>query len=494
MNKLSGRTVCSGLAVLSVTIMLMLASCGSNLPRLSRDKPVSLGIWHHYLGEQKVMFDRMVAEFNSTMGAQMGITVKAYSMDNTGDIHNKLMASATGEPGSLEFPDMATAYPGTAFTLYKMGKLAPIDHYMTEEELNKYVPGFLEEGRLTADSGTVIFPVVKSTEVLYINYTFYTEFLDAYNMSTDNKLSEDMLSTFEGIRKTAEAYYEWTDARTPDIPNDGRALYGFDAASNFAVIGFRQLGSDFFAVNGDNTGDIDFNNPDMEAIWKEYYEPMVKGWYGAYSFYRSEDVQTGDLVMYVGSTAGAGFFPQTVTFADNTKRDIELKALPYPVLENGKNAAVQQGAGVIVTKSEPFKEYASVVFLKWLTEPERNTDFVLKTGYLPVTKEATDKLLPEILSEYESNPEYRNVLKVIRTTLDMLKKYELYTYKPFDSSDDIRYSFEDKLISFTKDAREEFLSTLKNGADSDKDSAGIVSDRRFDQFITEVRNEVLKVK
>jgi hypothetical protein len=118
----------------------------------------------------------------------------------------------------------------------------------------------------------------------------------------------------------------------------------------------------------------------------------------------------------------------------------------------------------------------------------------LKTGYLPVTKEATDRLLPEKLAAYESNDEYRNVSTVIRTTLDMLKKYELYTYKPFDSSDDIRYSFEDKLISFTKAAREEYLGTLKNGADSDKSAADIVSGPRFDQFITEVRNEVLKVK
>lgn len=98
-------------------LMFALSSCGSQLPRLNRDKPVRINIWHHYLGEQKVSFDNLVAEFNSTIGADSGITVKAFSMDNTGDIHSKLLASANREPGSSDFPEMATAYPSTAYTL-----------------------------------------------------------------------------------------------------------------------------------------------------------------------------------------------------------------------------------------------------------------------------------------------------------------------------------------------------------------------------------------
>ena len=126
-------------------------------------------IWHHYLGEQKVSFDNLVTEFNSTIGADSGITVKAFSMDNTGDIHTRLLASANREPGSSDFPEIATAYPSTAYTLYNMGKLIPLDKYMTKDE-RQYIPSYIEEGRIMKTRLRDI-PNCKSTETLYINYT-----------------------------------------------------------------------------------------------------------------------------------------------------------------------------------------------------------------------------------------------------------------------------------------------------------------------------------
>lgn len=475
-------------------LVISLSSCGTVLPKLDKNKPVSITFWHHYLGEQKVMFDALVTEFNNSVGAQKGITVKAYSMDNTGDIHKKLMSSATREPGSIDFPDMATAYPGTAYSLYRMNKLVSLEKYMSDKDLSKYVKSFLEEGRLSPDSGIVIFPVAKSTETLYVNYTFYKQFLDDYNKHhPDDTIDESMLSTFEGIQKTAAAYYNWTDEKTPDSPGDGKALYGFDAASNFTIVGYKQLGTDFFNVR-DNTGNIDLNNPAMDSIWNEYFAPMVKGFYGAYSLYRSEDVQTGDLIMFTGSTAGAGFFPKTVTYDDNTKYDIELKVLPYPSFQNGRKVAVQQGAGVIISKSVPEKEYASVTFLKWLTEPGRNVAFVLKTGYLPVTTEGIGKILPEELEKVKGDDAYTNVGKVITTALDMLKTYDLFTYKPFEHSDDIRYAFEDKLLAFTQASREDFTGRLSNGSDFETGVKDVITKQRFDQFLTEVKNEVLKAR
>ena len=112
------------LIAVSALMLFSLSSCGSQLPRLSKDKPVMITIWHHYLGEQKVSFDNLVTEFNSTIGP----------IQNNGQ-GSAWTTRATSTPGcslrkqgarQFRLPEIATAYPSTAYTLYNMGKLIPL--------------------------------------------------------------------------------------------------------------------------------------------------------------------------------------------------------------------------------------------------------------------------------------------------------------------------------------------------------------------------------
>lgn len=475
--------------------LLLIGCIYVNSYKFDKSNPVKLTIWHHFIGAQKTAFDDLISQFNNTEGRSKGIIITAISMDNTGDIHDKLLQAAKKEVGAPQMPDIATSYPSTAYTLYKMNILTRVDKYFTQDELSSYVGSFIKEGYVTTDSGLLMFPIAKSTEVLFVNNTSYQAFLSDYNAKNpDSKLSETMLSTFEGLDKTTECYYDWTNSKTPTVENDGKALFGFDSVSNFSIIGYHQLGFDFF-INQNLKPTIDFNKAHFNKIWDNYYTPMVKGYYGAFSLYRSQDVQTGDLLMYAGSTAGATFFPKTVIFDNNTKYDADLKVLPYPVFEGGKKAAVQQGAGMIVIKSTPEKEYAASVFLKWFTEPQRNTQFVLKTGYLPVTKEAIAKILPSELETIKNNSEYLNVYKVIKATLEMMKNYDLYIYEPFENGDNLRYSFEDALLKSAQNSRDQYVKTLASGktlAEANQDF--INNSAAMDNFINEVNNEFAKIK
>ena len=54
---------------------------------------------------------------------------------------------------------------------------------------------------------------------------------------------------------------------------------------------------------------------------------------------------------------------------------------------------MQRGAGICLTKSDPEREEAAAKFVKWLTEPEKNVQFVTSVGYMPVTEKAFE-LLP----------------------------------------------------------------------------------------------------
>ena len=70
------------------------------------------------------------------------------------------------------------------------------------------------------------------------------------------------------------------------------------------------------------------------------------------------------------------FYGDTVIYPDNTSEAIESIVLPYPVFEGGQKIALQRGAGMVVAKTNPTRELAASIFLKWLAAPEQNMRFV----------------------------------------------------------------------------------------------------------------------
>ena len=80
--------------------------------------------------------------------------------------------------------------------------------YLTEEEKAQFVEGYLSEGDFGEDDSIKIFPVAKSTELLFLNDTDWQAFADAAGVRYED------LATMEGLTAAAEKYYNWTDAQT----------------------------------------------------------------------------------------------------------------------------------------------------------------------------------------------------------------------------------------------------------------------------------------
>ena len=158
------------------------------------------------------------------------------------------------------------------------------------------------------------------------------------------------------------------------MPNDGKAFGGRDAMANYIIIGCKQLGLEIFSVR-DGEMTLQLDRKIMRKLWDCYYVPTVKGYFGSFGRFRSDDAKTGDIIALVGSTT-------------------------VPTFAGGESAIVQQGAGMVVTKSDESTEYAATVFLKWATEAPRNIGFSVSSGYLPVKNEANqlDKILPALES------------------------------------------------------------------------------------------------
>ncbi|MDD2955184.1 MAG: extracellular solute-binding protein [Oscillospiraceae bacterium] len=331
----------TGLAlVLAMILILALPGCGGQ-DKLDPKHPVPLTLWHNFGSQMEDSMSALVDEFNSTVGREQGIIISVTSVSGSAAVQEKLTMIAAGDPGAPEMPDMTTCYPATAMLLQEKGLLASLDEQFTQEELEAYLPRFLEEGRLD-DGKLYVFPFAKSTEVLFLNQTLFDRFAAEAGVTMND------LSTFEGIARASLLYYAWTDARTPDVPQDGQSFYTADSIFNLAQVGVRQMGGDL--LEGEK---LNADTPEFQRVWDALFEPAVKGGYSLYDGYSSDLSKTGEIICSTGSTAGITFYGTQITYPDNTTEEVEYTVLPYPVFQGGEKIAIQRGSGIVVASSTP---------------------------------------------------------------------------------------------------------------------------------------------
>lgn len=451
---------------------LLLCGCGGKESPLDPDDPVSLTVWHYYNGAQQTAFNSLVQEFNETEGRELGIYVQSYSQGSVSNLELAVRDSLAGKVGAKEMPDIFSSYADTAYEVEQAGALADLSEYLSGEELGRYVDSYIEEGRIAQDGSLRIFPVAKSTEIMMINKTDWEIFAKATGASLDR------LATIEGVVETSRAYYEWTDGLTPNIPDDGKAFYGRDAMANYFLIGMRQLGTEIFQADG---GQVALNMPkeSLRRLWDNYYVPIVKGYFGAYGSFRSDDVKTGDLLAYTGSTTSAMYFPDRVEMDDGS-HEIEYVVMAAPVFAGGENYAVQQGAGMVVAKSDERHEYAAVEFLKWFTRTENNLRFGGVAGYMPVLEGAGSReMLDRVIREQGITVAEKTYDCLICVFEDM-KNVKYYTNKSFENGSRARKVLEYNLADKAAADRRQVEALIAEGVGLEAACAPYLTDEAFD--------------
>ncbi len=426
--------------VLSLSCLSALSGCANASP-LDPKNPVTLTMWHNYGGDMQATMDYLIDQFNSTVGKEQGIVINVAAISSSSELNRSLAMIANGDPGAPDMPDIFTGYPKVALQFYEKGMLADLDDFFTSDELSAYIDAFVTEGRLS-DGGLYVFPIAKSTEVLYLNQTLFDKFSAATGASSDK------LSTFEGLAELSAEYYAWTDSLTPDIANDGKQFYAADSWFNVAEVGAVQLGSSIF--NGEA---LSLEGNTFKHIYETVYIPAVHGGFAIYDGYSSDLSKTGDIVCSTGSSAGILFYGDTITYTDGTVEQVEYSILPYPVFEGGTKTAIQRGGGLMVARSDEKKEYAAAEFIKWLTDAEQNMKFVDETGYLPVTKKAFEEEMETHLTTIKDE----RVKKMLTSVLDMYESYSFFTAPTYSSFDDDSENFEEKFKDILSKEREKLL-------------------------------------
>lgn len=404
--------------ILCTVFPVVLVGCTADKEPLDPQNPITITMWHNYGGEMQTAMNLLVDTFNAGVGKERGIIVRVDAVSSSGELAKNLDMIYDENPAAPEMPDITVSYPKTAVKFIHKGLLCDLSTYFPKSKTDLYVDSFIAEGML--ENAFYVFPVAKSTEVLFLNQTLFDRFSAATGVTIDS------LSTFEGICAAADKYYDWC----------GKAFFTADSWFNLFSVAGQQIGDSFIK---DET--LQTESDTYTRLYSLFSAAVKKGGVCVYDGYSSDLSKTGDVVCSLGSTAGILYYGSSITYPDNTVESVEYTVLPYPTINGGKKVALQRGNGMIVKKSTESKEYASVVFLEWLTAPEQNLSFISNTGYLPVTKEAFNSILRGSLPPVANV----NIAKLLATAVTMQSDYTFYIPPVYDAFDPQSKAFEKDL-------------------------------------------------
>lgn len=173
--------------ILSLVFVTCASGCGQK-SLLHPDDPVTLTLWHVYGEQADSPMNRLIDEFNSSVGKEKGIVIATTLMSNASQIGQKLLDAQAEKPGALDMPDMFFCHNSNAEEL-GVDNLIDWETCFTKEEMNAFVSDFLPDGMV--DDTLVVLPVTKSTQLLFLNGTEFARFSSAVDVRLDDLESWD---------------------------------------------------------------------------------------------------------------------------------------------------------------------------------------------------------------------------------------------------------------------------------------------------------------
>ena len=335
---------------------LALAGCGGSKTLLSPKDPTMLSIWHVYGEQADSPMNRLLTEFNDTVGREKGILLNVTNMTNSAAIGGQLQDAKAGKPGALDLPDLFSAHSADASAL-GIENLVDWNDWFTAEDMAAYVPGFVQDGII--DGKQVVFPVSKSTQLIFCALDYPLRLVEL------NALEQGSGELYKG---------SW----------------------------------------------YDLTNETFRASWMEFARALVQGDILVSDLYSNTQVMTGETLAGLGSSAAILYYNDFVTYPDNTTEPTDLLLAPLPHAAGTATPLMPQaGVGLCAFKTTEQKAEAAAVFLRWLTEQQRNLEFAADTGYMPVSSAAFDAIAdyPFEQQSYQRLYDVYNEMRIQNTPL-----------------------------------------------------------------------------
>ena len=316
---------------------------------------VTVEFWHNMSGAFAETIDSIVSDFNSTIGAEKGITVNATYQGSYDDLKAKITASIKANNS----PNVVQGTVNNIMELAQSGFIQELDPYIYHDEIGikdyeDVYQGYRDEMSSYFETGeTLSLPFAKSTDLLFYNKTFFEE----------NNLTPP--TTWEETVEVSKKIYELT----------GKPGLSIDNLPNYLITYLFQAGAEYTNQNGE----LLFNNETSLKAIEMLKTGMEEGYFriAGEDKYSSGPFLAENVYMYIGTTAGEGFLNR-----DNFDWDTTF----VPQVDVKNPVGIQQGANIAILNQGATSEevYASYEFIKYMISTETNTKWSMDTGYLPV--------------------------------------------------------------------------------------------------------------
>ena len=330
--------------------------------------------WHHYTKSREKVIEEIVHEFNTNN--EWGIIVNPENQGYYKSTTNKIW-SVLDTPHA---PNIILVFQNQASSFQQNNSLVNIDHFMnspvwgySQQELRDFFPGLLSQDVTPiSENARLGFPPFRSMDVLYYNIDWLAELgydhppltpLEFQEMSCkavqlpfSKALGQE--SSGYGLTLDASRVASWTFAHGGNIfnPNTGLYTYNSQGVQNAMHL--------------------------IQDLVKNGCAKIITESYGD-----QKDFGAGKVLFTVGTSAGIPYYDQAVLQAANFRWNVA--AIPHTTDEPVQNI---YGVSFSIPKTDPEKELAAWLFVKYFTEPAVQAKWAEASGYFPVRKNVENQL------------------------------------------------------------------------------------------------------
>lgn len=330
---------------------------------------INLYFYHPWSGPTADQVESLVETFNQTN--EWGIQVTAQRAGSSMALADIVEGSPFGE----NYPQVVVAPSEHLLAWLKEERLRPLNDFIADPEF-----GLSEQQRVDfplvfwqqdqSNGSQAGIPAQRDMQVIYYNQSWAQELGFDSPPATPETFKEQACAAAEANIHDRFAANDGTGGWI--VNSDGLVVYAW----------LKSFGLEN-ALEGDPLA-FHFNQPATQAAFSFLRSMYDEGcaWF-ARSTSSNEYFASRQALMYTGSLSELALQARTQTRLES---DDVWTVLPFP---NGNQPlAVASGLSYGVLRSDPARELASWLFVRWMSQPENSTQILLAGGGLPVSTAA----------------------------------------------------------------------------------------------------------